>query len=59
MPLIDAMSATGPCSAAIDKILKDATQGPDGWFASCGEIARWVFDALADTHARRPLDHAR
>jgi hypothetical protein len=30
-------------------------QYPDVWFASYGEIARWVFDTQrgADTHARR------
>jgi allantoinase len=48
-------------SAVIDKILKYMAQFPDVWFASYGEIARWVLDTQggADTHARRLLEHAR
>lgn len=42
-------------SAIMEKILKYMTQYPDVWFASYGEIARWMLDAQrgADTHARR------
>jgi len=42
-------------SAIIEKILKYMAQYPDVWFASYGEIARWVFDTQrgAETHARR------
>jgi allantoinase len=42
-------------SAIMEKILKYMAQYPDVWFASYGEIARWVLDTQrgADTHARR------
>jgi len=42
-------------SAIMEKILKYMAQYPDVWFASYGEIARWVFDTQrgAETHARR------
>jgi peptidoglycan/xylan/chitin deacetylase (PgdA/CDA1 family) len=42
-------------SAIMEKILKYMAQYPDVWFASYGEIARWVFDTQrgADTGARR------
>ena len=41
--------------AVFDKILKYFAQFPDIWFASHGEIARWVHDEgiEAETHARR------
>jgi allantoinase len=42
-------------SAIVEKILKYMGQYPDVWFASYGEIARWVLDTQrgAETHARR------
>ncbi len=42
-------------SAIMEKILKYMAQYPDVWFASYGEIARWVLDTQrgAETHARR------
>jgi hypothetical protein len=42
-------------SAIMEKILKYMAQYPDVWFASYGEIARWVFDTQrdADICARR------
>jgi len=42
-------------SAVMEKILKYMAQYPDVWFASYGEIARWVFETQrgADVHARR------
>lgn len=42
-------------TAIFDKIFRYLAQFPDVWFASYGEIARWVLDAQrdADTHARR------
>ncbi len=42
-------------SAIMEKILKYMGQYPDVWFASYGEIARWVLDTQrgAETHARR------
>jgi peptidoglycan/xylan/chitin deacetylase (PgdA/CDA1 family) len=44
-------------SAIIEKILKYMAQYPGVWFASYGEIARWVLDTQrgAETHARRLL----
>jgi allantoinase len=41
--------------AVFDKILKYFAQFPDVWFASHGEIARWVLDEKieAETHAKR------
>jgi allantoinase len=43
--------------AVFDKILKYFSQFPDVWFASHGEIARWVLDETieAETHAHRLL----
>ncbi len=42
-------------TAIFDKIFDYLAQFPDVWFASYGEIARWVMDTQrgADTHARR------
>jgi len=42
-------------SAVIEKILQYMARYPDVWFASYGEIARWVSETQrdADTHARR------
>jgi len=42
-------------SAIMEKILKYTAQYPDVWFASYGEIARWVLDTQrgAEIHARR------
>jgi peptidoglycan/xylan/chitin deacetylase (PgdA/CDA1 family) len=47
-------------SAIMEKILKYMAQYPDVWFASYGEIARWVYDTQrgADTHARRLVQAA-
>jgi hypothetical protein len=44
----------------MEKILKYMAQYPDVWFASYGEIARWVYDTQrgADTHARRLVQTA-
>ena len=43
--------------AVFDKILKYFAQFPGVWFASHGEIARWVLDhnIEAETHAKRLL----
>jgi len=42
-------------AAIMERILKYMAQYPDVWFASYGEIARWVLDTQrgADTHPRR------
>jgi peptidoglycan/xylan/chitin deacetylase (PgdA/CDA1 family) len=42
-------------TAVFDKIFRYMAQFPDVWFASYGEIARWVLDTQhdADTHPRR------
>ena len=47
-------------SAIMEKILKYMAQYPDVWFASYGEIARWVHDTQrgADTHPRRLIQSA-
>jgi peptidoglycan-N-acetylglucosamine deacetylase len=47
-------------SAIMEKILKYMAQYPDVWFASYGEIARWVHDTQrgADTHPRRLVQSA-
>ena len=46
--------------AVFDKILKHMAQFPDVWFASHGEIARWVLDEKieAETHASRLMTEA-
>jgi allantoinase len=46
--------------AVFDKILKHMAQFPDVWFASHGEIARWVLDEKieAETYARRLMAEA-
>jgi peptidoglycan/xylan/chitin deacetylase (PgdA/CDA1 family) len=47
-------------TAAYEKIFRYLAQFPDVWFASYGEIARWLLDTQreADTHPRRLLGHA-
>jgi hypothetical protein len=41
-----------------DKIFRYMAEFPDVWFASYGEIARWMIEKHrdADTHARRLID---
>ncbi len=48
-------------SAVMEKILRYMAQYPDVWFASYGEIARWVLETQrgADTHARRLIGNLR
>jgi hypothetical protein len=45
-------------TSVFDKIFRYMAQFPDVWFASYGEIARWVLDTRRDaaTHARRLID---
>ena len=48
-------------TAVFEKILGYMRQHDDVWFASFGEIARWVMDTQrdADTHARRLIKNKR
>lgn len=45
--------------AVFDKILKYMAQFSDVWFASHGELARWVLDEKIEAETRAPAHHGR
>jgi hypothetical protein len=42
-------------SAIFEKLFKYMAQFPEVWFASCGEIARWVIEHKLEPDPRRLL----